>query len=207
MKKSIFFLAAFCLSITQFYSQQETKDPVIKEGDNAVNIYYGTNVLGSVYRQLLPELAIGIKTKSFGNIGLVYERMLTDIIGVGVEFGYVSSSFYFQQEYVLGNGQTELFDYGVTVKTIRAMGRANFHFSESEKFDFYAFASAGLRYTKLSIWTSNNYDSFSFAFRSPLPFGVKPGIGLRYFLIPEVGIQAEFALGSPLFCGGLSFKF
>ena len=40
-----------------------------------------------------------------------------------------------------------------------------------------------------------------------IPFGIKPGLGLRYFFAGPIGLNIEIAAGTPVMCGGLSLRF
>lgn len=85
------------------------------------------------------------------------------------------------------------------------MFRANFHFTNSEKFDAYGFVSAGYRGSSITF-TSNDPNAIKSSY-SFIPFGLKPGVGFRYFFTDNIGINAEIAIGTPVMGGGLSFKF
>jgi hypothetical protein len=182
----------------------------VKEGDNSVNFYYGTNLLTTIYKRAASSTAENVKFKSLGPIGIVYEHLLTDVIGLGVEFGYSKTTVEYRDSYYNSSllyQTNEIYEYQLTATTIRAMFRANFHFAKSEKFDAYGLISVGYRSTKFNFTSTNPYDNGSYDFNSLIPVGVKPGLGFRYFFIPNVGINLEIAAGTPLMCGGLSFKF
>lgn len=206
-------LLSLCL-IGTLSSQNSNNDDVaaVKEGDNTINLYYGTNLLGGVYKRVASSTAVNLQVKSIGPVGLVYEHLLTDVIGLGFEFGYSQTKMDYEvTDYYYGgpNGQAvyETYSYKWKFTTIRAMVRANFHFANSEKFDAYGLVSAGYRGTSGSFTTSDPDGTASITYNSPIPIGLKPGLGLRYFFVPNVGINLEIALGTPLLCGGLSFKF
>ncbi len=212
--KNIFlcFLALAIVSLTHAQSQtQESPKNAVPKGKNIVNLYYGVSIVGAFYKSVASQAAIDVKTKTIGPVGLVYEHMVTDKIGIGAEFGYtnVYVGYNESQTYFTSGGAsvTDNYLYEYNFNTIRAMFRANFHFAESDKFDAYGLVSAGYRHTTFSFKTSDPYYTGSVSITSPIPVGLKPGIGFRYFFTDVVGLNIELALGTPLMCGGLSFKF
>jgi hypothetical protein len=213
MKRSTLILVAFTFFLlTESVAQQQQQPPArkraIHEGENSINLYYGTNLLAGIYKSVAASTAENIKVRSMGPIGLVYEHMLTSVIGLGAELGYARTTLEYRDASVYYvNGQPVSYDYSLSFTTYRAMVRANFHFAESDKFDAYGLVSGGYRSTSFTYTTGNPYDNSRLNYKSIFPFGVKPGLGLRYFFTPNIGINLEMALGTPLLCGGLSFKF
>jgi hypothetical protein len=212
MKRSILILVALTLFLlTESVAQQQqasARKRAIHEGENSINLYYGTNLLAGIYKRVAATSAENIEVRSIGPIGLVYEHMLTSVIGLGVELGYARTTLdYHDTEVYYVNGQPASYNYSLNFTTYRAMVRANFHFAESDKFDAYGLVSGGYRSTSFNYVTNNPYDVGHLNYTSIFPFGVKPGLGLRYFFTPNIGINLEMAFGTPLLCGGLSVKF
>jgi hypothetical protein len=206
MKKTIQLLALLAL-----VNAVQAQDRAVPQGKNSVNVYYGYNIFTSFYKSVASQAAIDLKVKSLGPVGLVYEHMVTDVVGLGVELGYTNVSLAYAEDYTNfdnnGNLVVERVDYTWSFKTVRAMFRANFHFVDDEKLDAYAFVSAGYRNTTFDFTASDPQYSGTVSFNSPIFVGVKPGIAIRYFFTPAIGIHAEFALGTPIIGGGLSVKF
>ena len=213
MKNSIPTIVACCLMLSGLRAQTiDNKKSAVKEGDNTINIYYGTNLLSGIYKRLAVESAVDLRVRSLGPIGLVYEHMVSEVVGVGAELGYSQTNLDFHNYDTYYDSQTnqnyaDTYNYNMQFTTMRAMFRANFHFADAEKFDAYALVSAGYRTTTFKYTTDNPYDDTHVNFRTLIPVGVKPGIGLRYFFTDNIGLNMEIALGTPLMCGGLSFKF
>jgi hypothetical protein len=184
----------------------------VPKGKNSVNIYYGYNAFTGIYKSLAGSSGVDIKFKTLGPIGLVYEHMMTDVVGLGVEAGYGSTTMsydYSEETYDSNTGMYTTNTYRATAKfaTLRAMLRTNFHFVKDENFDCYFLISAGYRNTTFSYSSNEPNYTTSGSFKVPINFGLKPGLGLRYFFNGAVGIHAEIAAGTPLACGGLSFRF
>ncbi|MBA2610600.1 MAG: hypothetical protein H0U95_01425 [Bacteroidetes bacterium] len=188
-----------------------SQEGIATKGNNIVNVYYGVNILTSVFKTAVTNAySTDVSVKSAGPFGIVYEHLVVDKIGLGAEIGYGSTTVSFKNvetnyNSTTGTTSTNSYDYTYKFATIRAMFRANFHFTNSENFDAYGFVSAGYRGTTFSF-TSNDPYAIK-ANYTGIPFGLKPGVGLRYFFIPAMGLNLEMAIGTPLISGGLSFKF
>jgi len=206
MKKIIPLVVALFLAGS---ATSQSSSNCISKGKNIVNLYYGVNVWAGVYKAAAATDAIDLKVKSLGPVGLVYEHLVTDKIGIGAEFGYSSILMTYRDPGInLTTGLAEDFEAEWKFTTIRAMFRANFHFAESENFDAYGLVSAGYRGTTFSFKTNDpSYDEANVTFRGFIPFGIKPGLGFRYFFTGNIGINCELAAGTPLIAGGLSLKF
>jgi hypothetical protein len=205
MKKSIILLVSALLSFGTVFSQ--TSERALSEGDNAVNVYYGVNLLTSFYKGLATETASDVKVTGVGPVGIVYEHMVTDGIGLGAEFSYASTTLTYIDKGTDNNGQVQNYNWEVKFATVRAFFRANFHFTKSEKFDSYFLLAAGYRNSSFTVNTNDPYYKDDFKISGFVPFGLKPGVGFRYFFTPNVGINLEIAAGTPVMGGGLSFKF
>ncbi len=192
-----------------FKCQKDVKsegENIIQKGKNYINVYYGVNIFTSFYKTVASNAAVNIKTSAIGPVGIVYEHLVTDKIGIGVEFGYSSFKLTYNDAFADFNGLITNYDYTWQFTTIRAMFRANFHFAKSDKFDAYGFLSAGYRGTSFNFST-NDPNTSKLTFNGLIPFGLKPGMGFRYFFTPSFGLNAEIAIGTPIICGGLAFKF
>jgi hypothetical protein len=214
MKCSIKFSVIFLLFSVFASAQNKEKEneKTVRTVKNFINIYYGPSIINSIYKTFAKNALdnqpqINIKSNSFGPVGIVYENMVTDIVGIGGEFGYSKFNLSITDYITNTQGNSVPFEYKFDWTTIRAMLRSNFHLKTgSSNFDAYGLISAGFRYTSLKF--STNDPSFNLSRKwSTIPLGFKAGIGFRYFFIPNVGINAELAAGTPIICGGLSVKF
>jgi hypothetical protein len=211
MKKIIILTFASLFAFNNVNSQSDAKNETSKamhKGVNSVNLYYGVSIFSGIYKAAAAADAIDLKFKTVGPVGIVYEHMVTDIVGLGAEFGYTQFTMNYTEPG--NNSQTGLVENWIVqwqFTTIRAMFRANFHFANSENFDAYGLISAGYRNTTFKFNTNDPFYNANVTFRGGIPFGVKPGIGLRYFFTNNIGLNMEIAMGTPIMCGGLSFKF
>lgn len=176
----------------------------VMKGQNSVNVYYGLNLLRGVYKAAASEAATGLEIGGLGPVGLVYEHMVTDGIGLGVELGYSQTTVSWREEDFFTTSL--VYDYELQFTLLRAQVRANFHFAKSPNFDAYFLLSAGYR---KNDWTYTSNDPFytGGSVTIPMPFGLKPGLGLRYFFNGPIGLHMEIAAGTPVFCGGISARF
>ena len=220
-KITILFICFLLFQSASAQSVTATEKPsAVSKGKNIINVYYGyrLNLVSSWLKNY--ETQTGFSLKTFGPVGLVYEHLVTDNIGIGAEFGYDQMiwSYTYTDSYYSGSGNYTTYTdtYKFKYSMMRIQFRANFHFAKSEKFDAYGLISAGYRkgdYTYSYTTTDPNsasYNTNSTGLLLPgavIPIGLKPGIGFRYFFTNNIGINLEIALGNPLMCGGLSLKF
>jgi hypothetical protein len=209
MKKTLLFFAAVLITLPQVEAQ-DASSKVMHKGMNSVNLYYGVSISKSLYKAVASNSATDLRVSGLGPVGIVYEHMISDVVGLGVEFGYAQTIVsYVMQDTYYYNGSTQLSSYSYEWKftTIRAMMRCNLHFLDNENFDMYGLISGGYRGTSYSFTTSDPSGKTNATYDPIFPFGIKLGLGMRYFFTDNLGIQTEFALGTPLLSGGLCFKF
>ncbi len=206
MKKLLLLLIVALTGFNHLSAQSEER--AVKKGDNTVNVYYGYSLTKSIIKAVIPDSIKDVTVTGLGPIGLVYEHLITDGIGLGLELSYSSAALNYQNEGVDPQSNTvKLYDWKLKVATTRIFVRANFHFAKSDKFDAYFLVGAGYKSRTYSYDTNDpNYkgDKVNLTF---IPYGFKPGLGFRYFFTPYFGINAELAIGTPLMSGGLTVKF
>lgn len=207
MKKSIVLIVAAVISFTTLSAQ--SSDRALSQGKSSVNVFYGVNLLTSFYKGLASQEAVDVKVTGIGPVGLMYEYMVTDGIGLGVEASYASTNLSYLDPETDANGVVTNYEWNLKFATTRAFFRANFHFTKSENFDAYFFVAAGYRGSSFTV-NSTDPTFVKEEYKLPRvvpPYGFKPGLGFRYFFIDNVGINAEIAIGTPVMSAGLSFKF
>ncbi len=210
MKNQLISLMIFVLAFTSGFAQKQDKiaETAVHKGENTINLYYGFSLANRVYKYLATADAIALSFKSVGPVGVVYEHMVTDKLGLGVELGY--SKFimrYDETLYSSSSKKLETYSDEWQITQTRAMMRLNIHLLEEKKVDCYFLLSAGYRNWKYTFTTTDPTGSVGVAFKTPLAFGFKPGIGVRYFFNRHIGLNTEVALGSPVLSGGATIKF
>lgn len=201
-----FFLILFCLTTFLKINSQ-----TLRQGNVTVNAYYGYNVFTAFVTKLAQSSNSGalprnITISSIGPVGITSEYLLNNMLGVGGEIGFSQTKLIYDLEGTDNAGILSNYNYVWTVSTTRVMGRVNIHFGDTPNFDVYPFIGAGLRFSSTSLKT--NDPNLPLKLRANFfPFGVKPGLGMRYFISPNIGVHAEIALGTPIILAGISFKF
>jgi len=212
MKKVTLILVGFICFAGMMPAQSKEKkqrQSFAKKGDNTVNLYYGASLTNLLIKGVASISATDIRFNSLGPMGLMYERIIKDDIGLGAELSYNAVDFSYSDVYT--DPVTNIReDYTVNLKfnTIRAMARLNFHLLDEGKNDFYLFVSGGYRKTTATLSATIPQDKVSVNLPSLSGFAFKPGFGYRYFFVKDaVGLNMEFALGAPFASAGLTFKF
>lgn len=199
--------AVAALLLTGAASAQER---AVVKGQNSVNLFYGPlNLTSSFIKSVVDQSEVqNFNYKRFGPIGLMYEHMVSDVVGLGIEASYVQHTLtYGEFDTDPTTGQGNWYNAEWKITTIRAFFRANFHFIKSPNFDGYAFIAAGYRNTTYSFKWDSPWGNDNQSLNGFIPFGVKPGIGFRYFFAGPLGVNLELAAGTPALAVGLSARF
>jgi len=184
---------------------------VMTKGNQSVNLYYGYSVFRAYYINVAELIAkeenieYSINTK--GPYGLVYEYMVADVIGLGGEVGYAATELNWILDGVDINLNPTKWNYKANFATTRVQLRLNFHIVKNNYFDTYILFNAGYRSTKFNINTDDPFYIPEVSVPLFFPIGVKMGLGVRYFFLKNIGLNAEFAVGSPMLSGGISVRF
>ncbi len=186
---------------------KNTHAQALEQGNIVVDAYYGfPNLYTISFRALYANSGeLNVKTGGLGPLGIRGEYLVTDKIGLGLDLSYNSSYLTFDQ--VNGIGTT----YGYNYKTskIVAMFCFNYHFLESDKWDF--FATTGIGYGNRTATYASNDPSFNpdnVKLESLIPIAAKIGVGLRYFFTDNIGLNSQLSVGDGgIFSIGISGKF
>ncbi len=182
----------------------KTKAQVVEEGNVIVEAYYGwpnlyTTALKALYTDAYSE---GVTVGSIGPLGGRIEYMLSDVVGVGVDVGYVNTTVSYKEDAGSGN----YYNYDISAPKFTALFKMNFHFTKSDKVD--AFGGFGVGYRNRTYkFKTNDPDFVESNIESYFPVGIRASLGIRYFLTENIGLNAEMGLGGPLLSFGISTKF
>lgn len=203
----IAFLLAFLISSLESYSQKVA----VEKGQSQIDVYYGfPNFYPTIIKQgynnnfdLTRGLRPDYKVSNFNPIGIKYERMISNQIGIGLNLFYANSEI----EWSDANC-----NYKSSVARYRIALSYNYHFSTTVKFDPYFIAHIGYQYVNYEF--DYNYSINVTAPNRPtpdikfdVPFTVRAGIGFRYYLTKNLGVNLEAGIGGPLLTGGFALKF
>lgn len=139
-----------------------------------------------------------------GPFYLKAERGVSEHIGIGLNFAYAKNEWKTEYDDYDNNGNPIVFTETDTRTTFSILARINFHLGYSKKFDPYLGIGLGYRQAHWSTDTDNPIAAFDSFIESPV--GMDIGIGVRYFIIPNIGAYAEVGLAKSLFQGGLVFN-
>ena len=219
MKKIISLVASIFIALI-FYGQ--TKNPSVdfsegmgnpvdkdlyclKKGNIIINPWYG---LGTI--NLFPESDTleNFKSLYLRPMGVCAEYMVTDDIGVGIDFIYNRQGYSASDPNNI-DGMGNLVTYNYNFKTVRTRIhlRFNYHFAKDEKFDGYFGIGAGNNSRKNSITSNDPYVTDVLDDTELLPFSMRVCLGARYFFTENYGLVGEIGLGGALVRAGLSIKF
>lgn len=190
------------------FAQAVEEENIILEG------YYGfpnlyTATFKAAYANSGTEL--DLTAGGAGPLGFRAEYMVTDKIGLGLDFGFSSSSIGYNQltdviDPVTGNLSQTLYAYDFSTKKIGALVCFNYHFLDNDEFDL--FSTVGLGYSNRTFDFTSTDPSFEPMSVSRLvPVGFKAGLGMRYFFTDNIGANLQLGFGhGGLVNAGLSIK-
>lgn len=196
----------FVMSINAVDAQAVAKGNVI------IDPYYGAPNFGK-------KIATGLTTDNqnlksagvsgVGPMGLRAEYMLADKFGLGVDVIYNSASIELTYDSLNNDGSLYRRYTGTgTMSRLRVQARFNYHFVSTDDLDAYVGVGAG---SNTRYWSSKSDDP-AYTFNNTrkgvlLPVSMRVAVGMRYYFIPNLGINAEIGLGGPVISAGLSLKF
>lgn len=196
------------------YKNYKNDETLTGEGKFIADVYYGYpylagRIVKTVFDNNTSNNSDIESVKNLNHLGAKFEYMITDEIGLGLEYTYASVSIFYKSEKFVNN-QYQTYHYKAQLIKQRALARVNIHFATTEKFDPYG--TIGFGY-KISTLKTNNIDdqqlvkNYNISGFNLFPVAVRLGIGARYYFSEYVGVSAEVGIGGP--CGqiGLCAKF
>jgi len=200
MKKAVLFI--ICFLVTGLLSAQDFR----KDG-NYVSVGYGLDPWGPP----LVTSAFGtFNTTNIGPIMVMYERGVTDVLGIGRigAGGGLAQSFYTQKHTYLG-----IEDRYFTSRT-SLIARATYHFEfDIPKLDVYAGLGGALHLYSDKDEVYNPFSSSADAEGYVVTRDTRVGgvyyvfAGVKYYFTDAFGVYAEVGHGLVAFNGGLAFAF
>jgi len=212
MKKIItMFTVIACLGMT---NQGMVKAQAVEQGNIMVTPQYGwPNIFNMVIKTEYSNSGYtGLDVGGLGPVGLQFEFMVSDKIGVGLKSNYSSTSIAYDENTTIydsfGNPSISSYNYKIKISRFRIMPRFAIHFGNSSNFDAYFGVAAGYSSFKVSYESNDpDYDG-DLSVSNPIPVGVRFDIGGNYFFTDFLGINFELGLGGgPVLNGGVVLKF
>ena len=160
MKKNIYSIFTAILLLGAV-TNNNAKAQVVEEGTMIFDVYYGfPNLYTAVLKAEYTNNDLGneyqnVDIGGIGPLGFRFEYLITDKIGFGVDMNYTNTSVTWNE-----TNNNETYDYSVKVPRLRVMGKFNFHFAKSDKFDAYTAFAAG--YGSFKLITETNDPNYIF---------------------------------------------
>ena len=192
-------MASAFISSNSFAQQKgASSGNCVQQGSVIIDGFYGYPYLvGAVLKAAVnstPQTSLTVH--NFGTAGGKFEYMISDKVGLGVEFTYSNANAKYQDSI---NAPI----YTAGVKKIRVLGSFNFHFATTTSIDPYF--TIGMGYKNTSYY--DNQPGYGYTWPTLIPVAFRLGVGLHYYFTDFLGINAELGIGGPLMRAGLSFKF
>jgi len=179
---------------TAFMNSHSFAQNSVNQGDIIVDGFYGYPYFNGA---LLKAVSVNTdKVHNLNHLGGKVEYMVSEKVGLGVEFTYADASVKFQSD------STKLW-YTAGISKYRILGKFNYHFATTANLDPYFTVGAGLKHT-------NVYDNEPGGGKlnvNLIPVAVRFSIGVRYFFTDYIGACAEVGLGGPMMQVGITAKF
>lgn len=181
----------------------------VEEGNVIIDGYYG---VPDFFRSLLragvnnSDSVQGLSVFGLGPVGGKVEYMISDKIGLGLDFNYTKTGVSYTDIGTDSLGVSHVYNYSLSRTVLRFIPRLSFHYG-SDKVDGYS--GLGVGYRK-STWKSEtndpNYTTQTVGGFNPYAFRLFTGI--RYFFSDNLGANFEFGIGGGgLVNVGISAKF
>lgn len=204
MKKMYSFLAGLLMFSGLLLNSNSASAQAVEQGNVTLDAYYGfPNFTTYLIRSFGDEDGTNTKATSLGPIGIKFEYMVSDKVGVGIDYNYTQVGV----EWDSYDSSTSVsYHYKTTSKLHRIMPRFNIHFGSSENFDGYFSIGAGYRAKTYTLETNDPDGGDTVPGLNPFAFRI--ALGGRYYFSDNIGMFMELGLsGGALVHAGLALKF
>lgn len=199
---------------TFLMSSNSVSAQAMSEGNVGIDLYYGfPNLYKTVLESSVSDSASTLDVRGVGPLGLRFEYMLADKVGLGIDIAYNTTSVSYSEDVSVYNATTmsydvTTYDYKLSSPKIGVMVVFNYHFIDNDQLDFFGTIGAGYKNRSLKL-TSNDPDFVDdSASLTAIPVAGRIGVGMRYFFTNNIGINLGVGFGQGgIINGGLSFKF
>ncbi len=184
MKKTLFISAILLAVTTGSFAQSDYDEAAFVQGQSTVSAGYGfANVWKKLFK-LSAEFTEGTyKITATGPFSLTYEYGFTDRLSGGVAVSYSKVNANYTDPEPKLNSTESLTNFS-------AIGRVNYHFGSSAKFDPYIGAGIGYHHFKYVYKTASDNESNA-AFQIPGTLGYTVQLGAKYYFSPAISAFAE----------------
>jgi opacity protein-like surface antigen len=177
----------------------------VEQGNIIIDAYYGfPNLYTAVFKSAYSNSAgtLNYAVKGLGPLGLRAEYMLADKFGMGLDIGFNKTLISYDEQ-----SGSNTYTYEFATQKLGIMATFNYHFLDNDKVDLYGVLGVGYG-SRTFDFTSTDPNYTNTAVESLIPVASKLGIGMRYFLTDNIGINVAAGFGQGgLLNAGLSAKF
>lgn len=192
------------IGLVSMFTLSTLNAQVLNKGNFVFDAYYGT----PKYYELAYKRAHNSFTNHYDYlnvsgvdaIGISGEYMLGNRIGLGLDASYSNIKYSY--------GYTGSEEYTQQAKIFATVATFNYHFlKNTDKFDLYGIAGIGMAYRK-DYTTNKDQNMLRGSTNSGNQFAFKTGLGIRYFITDNIGLNLSYTLGvGGQLKGGLSIRF
>ncbi len=194
----------------QTFIQEKTPVPANNnQGRSFFSAGYGMGNLWQLYLKISGEQYDNCSFKSIGPIFGKYEYFITNKIGFGMVFSYVSANLnYTDTSQVIQKNPLIFYQEQIDWYSYSILLRFNWHFSEmGNRFDPYLGFGMGYRLSNW-IYTDNdpsyNHDDSHSAL---IPLGMEFTMGMRFMITNFLGVYTEVGLAKAVIQVGVVSRF
>ena len=204
------FLNVFCQdnnSNTDFFNSNETINTnAVQKGNLIIEPWYGFPLWGKQIYTSIADTLDNFVYNGLGPFGGAVEFMLSDDVGLGVDFIYLSHAYSGFDQGIDAQGNPITYSYEFKMERIRVHLRMNYHFSQSENLDAYFGVGIGSNNRIFTSESNDPYWSNSSTTGALIPVSGRICVGTRYYFDSNFGFVIEAGLGGPLLRAGLSIN-
>jgi hypothetical protein len=187
----------------------------VKRFNTITTAYYGwPNLMTLLFRGVvnnIPE-ASGVKVGGVGPVGNHTQFMISNHVGVGLDFCFGRTSLSYTQTTTDSLGNSQTYDYELINNRPRILARVDIHMGNAKSVDpYFAFGlgylRSGIKFnTTDPLFDYEDYDISNLAFNMPF-IAYRAAFGVKFYFIKFMGAGFEMGLGGPLITFGLVGKF
>lgn len=198
MKKSIFALGC---ALTLIVGTNFSNAQALEQGNIHLDVYAGgPNLYTTIFKELVvsSDVEEDVTVGGLPLLGLRFGYMVSDKISVGLDINYTTTKVEYSDN---------SFDYEASINRLKAMARFEFHFGNSDQFDFYMPVAAGYKSNSWEYSSTDPNDNTDVDIPNLVPVAVRIGLGGRFYFTDNIGLNLEFGLGGgALIEGGIAIK-
>lgn len=182
------------------FNVNKSNAQAFKMNQNSISVGYGFGtIIGSVLNDIADQTNYHVSYT--GPLYFKFENAVSEKVGFGINFAY--AQYVASYNYYSGIDYTETDTY----TTYSILGRINFHFGSSEKFDPYFGFGVGYRNGEFKYSTTDPNGPRDSNYSFPFPFGFETTIGSRLYFSENIGMYVEFGAAKSVLQLGLTAKF